>query len=75
MGLDNYGVPGMPHMHTSRVCFDSLAFSFEQMVPQKLSWIIHVKNVQAIMRLFARSKVSWLDLAHGADPVSTFILF
>ena len=61
MGLDNYIVSGVPHTWST--------FTFAQMVSQKISWIIHVKNVEAIMRLSARSKSSRLDLAHGVDVV------
>ena len=46
------------------------AFTFEQMIPQKISLITHVKNAEAIMRLSARSKTSRLDFAHGVDLVS-----
>ena len=49
--------------------FSTKTFTFEQMIPQKISWIIHVKNAEAIMRLSARSKSSRLDLAHGVDVV------
>ena len=61
IGLDNYIVSGVPHTWS--------AFTFEQMIPQKISWIIQVKNAEAIMLLSARSKSSRLDLAQGVDLV------
>ena len=42
MGLDNYIVSRKPRTWSS--------FTFEQMLPRKISWIIHVKNVEVIMR-------------------------
>ena len=47
IGLDNYVTSGLPHTWS--------AFTFEQMIPQKISWIVHVKNAEAIVRLCARS--------------------
>ena len=41
------------------------AFTFEQMLPQKVSWKIHYKNAQSIMSMSAYSKASCVELVHG----------
>ena len=48
VGLDNYVVAGKP-------CTWS-AFTFEQMVPQKVSWVIMRQNANAIIQGAQRSK-------------------
>ena len=57
IGLDNYIVSGKPHTWS--------AFTFEQMLPQKVSWKIHYKNAQSIMTMSAYSKASRVELVHG----------
>ena len=57
MGLDNYIVSGKPHTWS--------AFTFEQMLPQKVSWKIHYKNAESIMSMSSYSKASRVELVHG----------
>ena len=52
IGLGNYIVSGKPHTWS--------AFTFEQMLPQKVSWKIHYKNAQS-----SHSKASRVELVHG----------
>ena len=47
-GLDNYVVAGKP--------FTWSAFTFEQMVPQKVSWVIMRQNANAIIQGAQRSR-------------------
>ena len=39
--------------------------SFEQMLPQKVSWKIHYKNAESIMTMSSHSKASRVELVHG----------
>ena len=48
VGLDNYVVAGKP--------FTWSAFTFEQMVPQKVSWVIMRQNANAIIQGAQRSR-------------------
>ena len=48
VGLDNYVVAGKPMTWS--------AFTFEQMVPQKVSWVIMRQNANAIIQGAQRSK-------------------
>ena len=57
IGLDNYIVSGKPHTWS--------AFTFEQMLPQKVSWMVHYKNARAIMTMSSFSKASRVELVHG----------
>ena len=56
IGLDNYIVSGKPHTWN--------AFTFEQMLPQKVSWKIHYKNAESIITMSSQSKASRVDLGH-----------
>ena len=59
VGLDNYIVSGKPHTKSWS------AFTFEQMLPQKVSWKIHYKNAESIMTMSSHSKASRVELVHG----------
>ena len=48
VGLDNYVVAGKP--------FTWSAFTFEQMIPQKVSWVIMRQNANAIIQGAQRSR-------------------
>ena len=41
------------------------AFTFEQMLPQKVSWMIHYKNARSIMTMSSFPKASRVELVHG----------
>jgi hypothetical protein len=55
--MDDYITAGKPYTST--------AFTFHQMIPQKISWAIHFMNAQAVMALASTSQVSRLDLANA----------
>ena len=57
IGLGNYIVSGKPHTWS--------AFTFEQMLPQKVSWKIHYKNARSVMTMSSHSKASRVELIHG----------
>ena len=42
-----------------------IRFTFHQMIPEKISWAIHLMNAQAVMALASISQVSQLDLANA----------
>ena len=57
IGLDNYIVSGKPHTWS--------AFTFEQMLPQKVDSLQLYKNARAIMTMSSFSKASRVELVHG----------
>ena len=57
ISLNSYIVSGKPHTWS--------AFTFEQMLPQKVSWKIHYKNAESSMTMSSHSKASRVTLVHG----------